>query len=125
MQVITWVFKRHYNSKTLRELIQYGFLPESEYNQLIAALHVLWRIRYALHLLTGRSEDRLIFDYQRDLARQFGFSSENQKYNEDVEQFMQFYFKTILELQRLNEMLLQLFHERFVIGDSNQQAMYR
>ncbi len=117
MQVITWVFKRQYNSKTLRELIQYGFLPESEYDQLIAGLHVLWRIRYALHLLTGRSEDRLIFDYQRDLARQFGFTAENQKYNEDVEQFMQFYFKTILELQRLNEMLLQLFNERFVLGE--------
>jgi [protein-PII] uridylyltransferase len=118
MQVITWVFKRQYNSKTLRELIQYGFLPESEYKQLISALHVLWRIRYALHLLTGRSEDRLIFDYQRDLARQFGFSKESQKYNEDVEQFMQFYFKTILELQRLNEMLLQLFNERFVVGEA-------
>jgi [protein-PII] uridylyltransferase len=123
MQVITWVFKRQYNSKTLRELIQYGFLPESEYDQLIAALHVLWRIRYALHLLTGRSEDRLIFDYQRDLARQFGFSMENQKYNEDVEQFMQFYFKTILELQRLNEMLLQLFNERFVIGETSKEAV--
>jgi [protein-PII] uridylyltransferase len=119
MQVITWVFKRHYNSRTLRELIQYGFLPESEYKQLIFALHILWRIRFALHLLTHRSEDRLIFDYQRDLARQFGFSTENQKYNEDVEQFMQFYFRTILELQRLNEMLLQLFHERFVVGDVN------
>jgi [protein-PII] uridylyltransferase len=123
MQVITWVFKRHYNSKTLRELIQYGFLPESEYKQLISGLHVLWRIRYALHLLTGRSEDRLIFDYQRDLARQFGFSTENQKYNEDVEQFMQFYFKTILELQRLNEMLLQLFNERFVIGETSKEAV--
>ena len=122
MQVVTWVFKRHYNSKTLRELIQYGFLPESEYNQLIAALHVLWRIRYALHLLTGRSEDRLIFDYQRDLARQFGFSTDNPLYNEDVEQFMQFYFKTILELQRLNEMLLQLFNERFVLGESNKET---
>ncbi len=121
MQVITWVFKRHYNSKTLRELIQYGFLPESEYNQLIAALHVLWRIRFALHLLTGRSEDRLIFDYQRDLARQFGFSTGNPLYNEDVEQFMQFYFKTIIELQRLNEMLLQLFNERFVIGDNSKE----
>ncbi|MEQ1740687.1 MAG: [protein-PII] uridylyltransferase, partial [Methyloglobulus sp.] len=122
MQVITWVFKRQYNSKTLRELIQYGFLPESEYKQLISALHVLWRIRYALHLLTGRSEDRLIFDYQRDLARQFGFSTENQKYNEDVEKFMQFYFKTILELQRLNEMLLQLFNERFVLGEASKEA---
>ena len=114
MQVISWVFKRHYNSATLRELIKYGFLPESEYQQLITNLHILWRVRYALHILTNRSEDRLIFDYQRDLARQFGFYSENQQYNQDVEQFMQFYFKTILELQRLNEMLLQLFNELFI-----------
>jgi [protein-PII] uridylyltransferase len=119
MQVITWVFKRHYNSKTLKELIKYDFLPASEYDQLINALRILWRIRYALHLLTNRSEDRLIFDYQRDLAKQFGFESDNTQFNQDVEQFMQFYFKTILELQRLNEMLLQLFNERFVIGQSN------
>ncbi|MEQ1485617.1 [protein-PII] uridylyltransferase [Methyloglobulus sp.] len=122
LQVITWVFKRHYNSETLRELIKYGFLPESEYNQLFAALHVLWRIRYALHLLTNSCEDRLIFDYQRDLARQFGFSKDNQQYNEDVEQFMQFYFKTILELQHLNEMLLQLFQERFVVTETNKET---
>ncbi len=116
-QVISWVFKRHYNSSTLKELIKYGFLPESEYLELVAALEVLWRIRYALHLLTNRCEDRLIFDYQRDPARQFGFSTEHQEYNQDVEQFMQFYFKTVLGLERLNEMLLQLFNERFVSGE--------
>ncbi|HEY8157651.1 MAG TPA: [protein-PII] uridylyltransferase [Methylobacter sp.] len=116
-QVIAWVFKRHYNSSTLKELIKYGFLPESEYLELVAALEVLWRIRYALHLLTNRCEDRLIFDYQRDLAQQFGFSTEHQEYNQDVEQFMQFYFKTVLGLERLNEMLLQLFNERFVSGE--------
>ncbi|MCX7085519.1 MAG: [protein-PII] uridylyltransferase [Methylococcales bacterium] len=114
MQVIAWVFKRHYNSSTLKELIKYGFLPESEYAELIAAREVLWRIRYALHLLTNRAENRLIFDYQRDLAEQFGFSSKDQYYNQDVEQFMQFYFKTVQGLERLNEMLLQLFSERFV-----------
>ncbi|MGZ4996467.1 MAG: [protein-PII] uridylyltransferase [Methylobacter sp.] len=116
-QVIAWVFKRHYNSSTLKELIKYGFLPESEYLELVAALEVLWRIRYALHLLTNRCEDRLIFDYQRDLAQQFGFNTEHQEYNQDVEQFMQFYFKTVLGLERLNEMLLQLFNERFVSGE--------
>lgn len=116
MQVIAWVFKRHYNSSTLKELIKYEFLPDSEYNELMAARDVLWRIRYALHLLTGRGENRLIFDYQRELARQFGFSTEHQEYNEDVERFMQFYFKTVLGLERLNEMLLQLFNERFVCG---------
>jgi len=122
-QVIAWVFKRHYNSSTLKELIKYGFLPESEYLELVAALEVLWRIRYALHLLTNRCEDRLIFDYQRDLAGQFGFSTEHQEYNQDVERFMQFYFKTVLGLERLNEMLLQLFNERFVSGEATYNSI--
>ena len=115
MQSIAWVFKRHYNSSTLKELIKYDFLPEAEYTELIAARDVLWRIRYALHLLTNRAEDRLIFDYQRDLARQFGFIAKQA--NQDVEQFMQFYFKTLLSIERLNEMLLQLFNERFITDD--------
>jgi [protein-PII] uridylyltransferase len=124
LHVIAWVFKRQFDTSTLKklakygflpeELVKYGFLPQSEYSELIAELDVLWRIRYALHLLTNRCEDRLNFDYQRDLARQFGFSTENQRYNADVEQFMQFFFKTVLGIERLNEMLLQLFSERFV-----------
>jgi [protein-PII] uridylyltransferase len=119
-QVIAWVFKRYYNAATLKELIKYGFLPEEEYAELVAALSVLWRIRYALHLLTNRAEDRLVFDYQRDLAMQFGFSNDTQEYNQDVEQFMQFYFKTVLRLERLNEMLLQLFSERFLPRKHNE-----
>ncbi|MGD0961202.1 MAG: [protein-PII] uridylyltransferase [Methylomonas sp.] len=128
LHVIAWVFKRQYDTSTLKELakfgflpeelVKYGFLPESEYAELIASLDVLWRIRYALHLLTNRAENRLIFEYQRDLAKQFGFNTENQSYNEDVEQFMQFYFKTVRGLVRLNEMLLQLFNERFLSGDT-------
>jgi methionyl aminopeptidase len=35
---------------------------------------LLWRIRFALHRLTGRREDRLLFDYQRTLADEFGYS---------------------------------------------------
>ncbi|MDD1609590.1 MAG: [protein-PII] uridylyltransferase [Methylococcaceae bacterium] len=118
--VIAWVFKRHYNSSTFKELIKYGFLPQSEYAELVAALEVLWRIRYALHLLTHRAEDRLIFDYQRDLAQQFGFGTKNNQYNQDVEKFMQFYFQTVQGLERLNEMLLQLFDERFVHGNNGE-----
>ncbi|MEI7993765.1 MAG: [protein-PII] uridylyltransferase [Methylococcaceae bacterium] len=117
-QVIIWAFKRHYNSATLKELINIGFLTEFEYNQLFSAQQVLWRIRYALHVLNNRSEDRLLFEHQRELATQFGFFNEAEHYNQDVELFMQFYFKTILDIQRFNEMLLQLFNERFVLGKS-------
>lgn len=113
LQVIGWVFKRHYHSTSIEELIKYDFILASEYNELIAARDIIWRIRYALHLLTNRCEDRLLFDYQRDLAVQFGFVATDNP-NQNIEEFMQFYFKTVVGLERLNEMLLQLFNERLI-----------
>ena len=118
LQVISWVFKRHYHSSSIEELIKYDFILASEYNELIAARDILWRVRYALHLLTNRCEDRLLFDYQRDLAVQFGFAI-TETPNQHIEEFMQFYFKTVVGLERLNEMLLQLFNERLL---SNQRS---
>ncbi|OAI15366.1 bifunctional uridylyltransferase/uridylyl-removing protein [Methylomonas koyamae] len=118
LQVISWVFKRHYNASSLRELIKYGFLPKSEYDNLITARDILWRLRFALHNLTNRCEDRLVFDYQRELASQFGYVDRNEQ--PDVEQFMQFYFKTVVDIERLNEMLLQLLNERLI---SNKESL--
>lgn len=112
IQVISWVFKHHYNAQSLRELIKYGFLPKSEYDDLVAARDILWRLRFALHSVTNRCEDRLLFDYQRELAELFGFL--DQEHNPDVEQFMQFFFKTVVDIERLNEMLLQLLNERLI-----------
>ena len=115
LQNIAWVFKHHYKSSTLRELIKYGFFSAAEYNELIACRDILWRIRFALHTLTNSNEDRLAFDYQRDLATQFGFVDTDN--NPDVEQFMQYYFKTVTELERTNEILLQLFNEKLINSD--------
>ncbi|MDD4914171.1 MAG: [protein-PII] uridylyltransferase [Methylococcales bacterium] len=117
LQVITWVFRHHYHSSSLRELIKYGFLPRSEYDTLIAARDVLWRLRFALHRLTNRCEDRLLFDYQRELAEQFGYL--NEQLQPDVERFMQFYFRTVLDIESLNEMLLQLLSEKLVSHQEN------
>ena len=118
IQVISWVFKHHYNAQSLNELIDYGLLPKSEYDNLISARDILWRLRFALHALTNRCEDRLCFDYQRELAQLFGFI--DQERNPDVEQFMQFFFKTVVEIERLNEMLLQLLNERLI---SNRETL--
>jgi len=119
LQNIAWVFKHHYKSTTLKELIKYGFFSETEYNQLIASRNILWRIRFALHTLTKSGEDRLSFDYQRELAKQFNFINSNNE--PDVEQFMQYYFKTVTELERTNEILLQLFNERLINTDNTKQ----
>ena len=110
LQNIGWVFKHHYSSSTTNDLIKYNFLTTIELDELISCRNILWSIRFALHLLTNRCEDRILFDHQRDLATLFNFTDTDN--NPDVEQFMQHYFKTVMELERMNELLLQLFSER-------------
>lgn len=109
IQMIGWVVKRHYGAKTMRDLVVHGFLTEEEYLDLMDCQTYLWRVRFALHLLTGRREDRILFDYQRTLASQFGYEDDKQELG--VEKFMQQYYRTALRLRRMNEMLLQLFQE--------------
>lgn len=109
LQVIGWVSKRHFGAETLHDLVNNGFLTEEEFHTLIEAQNFLWRIRFALHTLTGRREDRLLFDHQRTLAEQFGYKDTKSRLA--VEHFMKEYYRTVLELSRLNEMLLDLFEE--------------
>lgn len=109
IQVIGWVAKRHFGATTLHDLVDHGFLTETELQSLVDSQNFLWRIRIGLHLLTGRREDRLLFDHQRTLAKQFGYTDDERRLG--VEKFMKEYYRTVLELNRLNEMLLQLFDE--------------
>ena len=64
IQLIAWVTKRHYGVVSLNELVEERFLTEHEYQTLVACENYLWRLRFALHQVAGRGEDRLLFDYQ-------------------------------------------------------------
>ncbi|MEN8205954.1 MAG: [protein-PII] uridylyltransferase [Pseudomonadota bacterium] len=112
IQMIAWVANRHFGTASLDELVERNFLTREEYQTLITGRDLLWGIRFALHALTGRGEDRLLFDYQRTLAKTFGFSDNESRLG--VEAFMKQYYRTIMELSRLNEMLLQLFDENIL-----------
>jgi len=115
IQMIGWVAKRHFDAKNMRDLVFEGFLTEREYQELIKGEAFLWKIRFALHILNKRREDRLLFDYQRALAAQFGFRDKDDSLA--VEQFMQIYYRNIMRLNRLNEMLLQHFEEAILLKD--------
>jgi [protein-PII] uridylyltransferase len=109
IQMISWVTRRHLGARTLHGLVENGFINEREHRDLVGGQRSLWRIRYALHLLAGRGEDRLLFDFQRQIAERFGFTDSDTSLA--VEQFMQLYYRTVMRLERLNESLLQLFQE--------------
>jgi [protein-PII] uridylyltransferase len=116
IQTIGWVAKRHFGADSLDELVDHGFLTKSELRKLKTAQSFLWKMRFALHVLTNRREDRLLFDHQIKLAKMFGY--EDATYTLAVEQFMQRYYRTAMDVSLLNEMLLQLFREA-ILSDPN------
>lgn len=109
IQMIGWIAKRHFNATRMIELVDQGFLLEREYNALNEGMDFLWRVRYALHMITGREEDRLLFDHQRTLAKMFGFIDDDIRLA--VEQFMQQYYRWAIALGELNDVLMQHFDE--------------
>jgi len=117
IQIIGWVAKRHFGVDDLKDLVGHNFLTPQEYEQLEHGQRFLWKIRFALHTLCKRHEERLLFDYQRELAQQFGYKDAEGKLA--VESFMADYYQMVMQLERLNEMLLQYFQEVIIFSDSD------
>ncbi|MCH9692848.1 MAG: [protein-PII] uridylyltransferase [Gammaproteobacteria bacterium] len=109
IQTIGWVAKRYFQVQTLKQLQGREFFTEEEFAILQSGEDFLWRVRYGLHLLAGRREERLLFDYQRQLARQFGYR--DKQTHLAVEQFMHTYYRIVIALRELNDVLLQFLKE--------------
>lgn len=112
IQILLSISKRHFSINHLAEGIGYGFITEKEYEELIFCEYFLWRVRFALHMLANKAEERLSFDYQIKLAELFGYK--NLPHFLAIEQFMKDYFKVIKRNRELNEMLLQWFDETII-----------
>jgi len=118
LQTIGWVAKRHFGSTYIRDLVEDGFLTETELDILNKGELYLWSVRYALHMLCNRREDRLLFDHQRSLAEFFGYKDEEGKLA--VEQFMSKYYRIAMAMSEFNDMLLQHFDEAILRADEEQ-----
>ncbi|MCJ8160375.1 [protein-PII] uridylyltransferase [Acinetobacter zhairhuonensis] len=112
---IGWIAKRHFRVNRIYDLVHLGFISEFELGVLEEAESFLWEIRHHLHRLTKRDENRLLFDYQRDIAAMFGYVREEDKSpNYPIEQFMKQYYRTAQQVSTLNEMLLAYFNESVI-----------
>ncbi len=112
---IGWIAKRHFRVNRIYDLVHLGFITEFELAQLEEAESFLWEIRSHLHGLAKRDENRLLFDYQHEIAAKFGYVRvDGQPKNFAVEQFMKRYYRTAQQVSTLNEMLLAYFSESVV-----------
>ena len=109
IQTVGWIARRQFGTADLAELVERSVLTSQERDWLVEGRRFLWRVRFGLHLLTGRREDRLLFDHQRELARRFGYVDTDAQLG--VEQFMHDYYRHVLHLREANDIVLQHFDE--------------
>ncbi|MFZ2891098.1 DUF294 nucleotidyltransferase-like domain-containing protein [Sulfuricurvum sp.] len=74
-QLLYWIAKTLYGVNTLKELSE-DLFSEEQYREYRIALELLFRLRSALHLLTGKQQDQLVLDYMPRIAQMLGFSDE-------------------------------------------------
>ena len=114
IQTIGWVAKRHFAADSLEELVEHDYLTRNEFFELLECQNYLWRMRFALHFVAGRSENRLLFDYQADVATLMGFGDQGKA---AVERMMKRFFRIIGRVAELNTMLLQHFEQAILRQD--------
>ena len=109
---IFWIAKKIFSINSIEELESLKILTEEQIIDFKSSWALLSRIRYSLHKITNRPENRLLFDYQRTLANEFGYK--DQKHLLAVEVFMQDYYKAAKSISRLNEISLQILEQKIL-----------
>jgi [protein-PII] uridylyltransferase len=102
LHTLFWIGKYFYRVRSAEELVGKGVFTRREYLQFRKAEDFLWAVRCHMHFLTGRPEERLHFDIQRDIAERLGYQSHPGL--SAVERFMKHYFlmaKTVGDLTRI------------------------
>ena len=105
-----WLSMAWYGVPTARELIGKGVVSEEEFNGFVKGRDFLWRVRSGLHLLTGRENDRLRFDLQRELATMFRYRDSEK--SSAVERFLKNYFLNVRAISDLTDLFLLHFDEQ-------------
>jgi [protein-PII] uridylyltransferase len=109
IQTVLWVVERKFRTTNLAALEDLGMLTAQERIWMDDGRRFLWWVRFGLHLLAGRKEDHLQFEYQRTLAQRLGFADTSAKLG--VERFMHHYYRHVIALREVNDILLQHFDE--------------
>ncbi len=121
VQMLGWLSRAAGLGGNWRDLVTRRLITAEEANELRSAERFLQHVRIRLHLLTGRGEDRLLFDHQAALAKAFGVKPTAGKRAAEV--LMQRYYLAAKKIMQLNTLLLLNYSNEFS-ADPQPAAIY-
>ena len=90
LNTLFWISKYVYRVRDVADLVGAGLFSAAELRLFHKCEDFLWAVRCHLHFITGRAEERLSFDLQREIAVALGYTEHPGL--QDVERFMKHYF---------------------------------
>ena len=103
LHTLFWIAKYVYRVRDAADLVQHGVFDAHEYRTFRRCEDFLWSVRCNMHFYTGRPEERLSFEMQREIAQRLGYTTHPGM--QDVERFMKHYFLIAKEVGDLTAIL--------------------
>ncbi len=123
LHTLYWIGKYIHKVRTPAQLVDVGLLSQAEYRSFRRAENFFWAVRCHLHMITGRAEDRLTFDLQREIAARMQFSDRVGK--RAVERFMQYFYLQAKQVGSLTGVFLAVLDEQFAAKNRGLLAAFR
>jgi [protein-PII] uridylyltransferase len=104
LQTLYWIARYVFGTETMGQLAEVGgILSPAEAKHGRRSWEFLWTVRFQLHYVAGRAEERLTFDLQPVVGARMGYTRHGRQ--DGVERFMRHYFLTVREVVRLTRVV--------------------
>ncbi len=118
LQTLYWLARYAFNVQRMPELVGPaspggGLLLPEEARAIRRAWDFFWTVRFHLHIVTGRAEERLTFDLQPVVGARMGYTRHGLQ--DGVERFMKHFFLTVRDVARFTR-ILEPAIERAALG---------
>lgn len=107
LHMILWLAQAQQLGNSWQALAKNKIISQQELREIKRHERHLQLLRIRMHYLAKRREDRLLFDFQNDLAKDLGFVNNANK--RASEQLMQGYYRSARYINLMNEILIKLF----------------
>ncbi|MFD1806021.1 bifunctional uridylyltransferase/uridylyl-removing protein GlnD [Pasteurella oralis] len=118
LHLLYWIALRHTGAKNLDDILKSGFIYPEEYELLQESQQFLFQVRFALHLILKRYDNRLLFERQIRVAGLLGFEGDA---NQGVEKMMKTFFQALQTISLLSDLLVKHYREHFLQTDETTQ----